>query len=106
MIGSTVNARSRPLARKLVRVAISAKASPSAVVPTPTSTARNSVFQATPQRRLEWRQSRPQIDFSKVLPTNSLSGEIAGIVLEGADQDLEDREEDEERDQADDQADR
>ena len=38
------------LERKPVRVAISAKARPSSVGPAPTRTARNSVFQATPQR--------------------------------------------------------
>ena len=57
--------RSAPLKRMPVRVAISAKARPSAVVPTPTSTARNSVFQATPQRRFEVMQSSPQIEWSK-----------------------------------------
>ncbi len=44
-----------------MRVAISAKASPSAVVPAPQASARNSVFHATPQRPPPVRQRRLQI---------------------------------------------
>ena len=62
MIGSTDSARRSGLAGNAVRVAISAKARPRTVVPAPTRTARNSVFQATPQRSGPSRQSRPQID--------------------------------------------
>ena len=71
MIGSTVSMRSAPLRRKPVRVAISAKARPSTVEPTPTSTARNSVFQATPQRRPPARQSSPQTEVSVNLSRNA-----------------------------------
>jgi hypothetical protein len=64
MIGSTVRTRSTRFSGKFVRVAMSAKARPSAVVPMPTRVARKSVFQATPQRKVEVRQSRPQIERS------------------------------------------
>ena len=71
MIGSTVRTRRARLKRKSVRVAISAKARPSAVVPMPTSVARNRVFQATPQRRFEVRQSRLQIEGSRNFAKNA-----------------------------------
>ena len=51
----------RRLARKPVRVTISAKARPSSVVPAPVSSASSSVFQATPQRPPPERQPRLQI---------------------------------------------
>ena len=70
MIGSTLITRSAPLKRNAVRAAISAKARPRTVEPAPTTMARNTVFQATPQRRLEYRQSRPQIERSKKLAKN------------------------------------
>ena len=53
MIGSTLMTRSTALYRNAVRAEISAKASPSIVDPAPTTMARNTVFQATPQRTLE-----------------------------------------------------
>ena len=65
MIGSTEMMRIAPLKRKPVRVAISAKASPSSVDSTPTITARNSVFQATPHCEPPDRQASPQIERSK-----------------------------------------
>ena len=71
MIGSTVRIRSAPLWRKFVRVAMSAKARPSTVDPTPTTTARKSVFQATPQRRPPVRQSSPQTEVSVNLSRNA-----------------------------------
>ena len=65
MIGSMASTRKRPVKRRPARVAASAKASPSAVDPSPTRTARINVFQATPQRRLEAKQSSPQTERSK-----------------------------------------
>ncbi len=49
MIGSIVRARNVPLNGNPVRVTISAQARPSTVVPVATATARNRLFQATPQ---------------------------------------------------------
>jgi len=60
-MGSTVSTRSVFLKAKEVRVTISAKARPSAVVPAPQPSARNSVFHATPQRPPPDRQRRLQI---------------------------------------------
>jgi hypothetical protein len=76
MMGRTLITRRSFLYRKAVRVAMSAKASPRAVVPTPTSRPRNKVFQATPQRRLPVRQSRPQIDRSMNLVMNSAGAKL------------------------------
>ena len=106
MIGRMVRMRSRPLKRMVVRVAISANARPSAVVPMPTSTARNSVFQATPQRRFEVRQSRPQTERSKNFAGKFTERERAGVVPDGAGQDRRDRKEDEDDRERDDAADR
>ena len=61
MIGSTVSSRSAFLARKPVRVAISAKATPSAVAAVAVVVASISVFQNTPQLTLAVTQDRPQI---------------------------------------------
>ena len=91
MIGSTVSTRSVFLKRKPVRVTISAKARPSTVVPAPQHSARNSVFQATPQR--------PPPDEAAQAP-DLLRGqpfdqqrrhEGAVAVLEGLRQDAQDR---------------
>ena len=106
MIGSTVSTRSARLARKSVRVAISAKARPSSVVPAPTRTASSSEFQATPQLTRLCRQASPQILAVEQLGEEARGRERAGVVLQRADQDLGDREEDEGGDQRDDQADR
>jgi hypothetical protein len=65
-----------PAKRSPARIAISAKASPSAVAPNPTSTARTSVFQATPQPSVEIRQSSPQIERSKNLSANWLGANV------------------------------
>ena len=98
MIGSTVSTRSAPLKRKPVRVAISAKARPSAVVPTPTSTARNSVFQATPQRRLAREAVEPPDRAVEELRRGTRRARSApALSCEGAGQDRGDREEHEDR---------
>ncbi len=65
MIGSTVSARSTRLPGMPVRRISRAKARPSRVVTTPPSTARSSVFQATPQLVPAVTQPRPQIEESK-----------------------------------------
>ena len=70
MIGNTVMTRSSDLRRKAVRVAISAKARPSAVEPRPTSRASRMVFQATPQEMPPPKQPSPQIELSVILATN------------------------------------
>ena len=67
---------------------------------------RNSVFQATPQRRSLDRQSRPQIERSRNLVDELRRREVAAVVGERARQDRGDREEDEDDDQRDDDADR
>ena len=72
-IGSTVSTRSVFLKRKPVRVAISAKARPSTVVPAPQHSARNSVFHATPQRPPPDRQRRLQI-FAAASRSSSSAG--------------------------------
>ncbi len=61
MIGSTISTRSSLFALKPVRVAISAKASPSEVQHVAVESASISVFQATPQRVPPVTQPRPQI---------------------------------------------
>ena len=61
MIGNTLSRRSSRLARKPVRVAKRAKASPRTVVLTPTTMAIKREFQATPQLTLAVRQPTPQM---------------------------------------------
>ena len=73
MMGSTVSALSSAPWRKPVRVTISAKTRPSRVVTTPTSTARKSEFQATPQRGPPDRQPRPQRRSLNSLPRKTPS---------------------------------
>ncbi len=62
MIGRSVSTRSVCLWRKPVRTVRRAKARPIAVAPAPTRTARNTVFQATPQRTPVVTQPRPQME--------------------------------------------
>ena len=86
--------------------AMSAKARPSAVVPKPPATPRNSVFQATPQRNCA-----AEAVEAPDRPVGELGHELAGreaarIVLHRADQDLGHRVEHEQQDQADHGADR
>jgi hypothetical protein len=71
MIGRTLSTRRSTLYRKPVRVAMSANERPSAVVPTPTMSARKREFHATPQRSSDVRQSSPQIERSVNFLRNS-----------------------------------
>ena len=66
-----------------MRAEISANASPSSVEPAPTTIASSTVFQATPQRRPEYRQSRPQIDRSKKLATKLPSNALESMTKIG-----------------------
>ena len=79
MIGSKVSTRNSRLARNPVRVAISAKARPSAVVPAPTETAMMSEFQATPQPRFTVRQSRPQMFLENSFSKNSAGARLSSL---------------------------
>ena len=90
-IGSTVSTRSVFLKRKPVRVAISAKARPSAVVPAPQHSARNSVFQATPQRPPPDRQRRLQIFAVASRSTSSAGMKTPSPSWKACDQDAQDR---------------
>ena len=64
------------------------------------------MFQATPQRRLEVRQSRLQIEGSRNFDQERAGREGAGIVPDGAREDRRDGKEHEDGDQRDDEADR
>ena len=103
MIGRMVSTRSSPLIGTPVRVAISAKARPSAVVPKPTSTARNSVFQATPQRSWEVDAVEPpDRAVEEFLREIRRARDAPALSCERAGEDRRDREEHEHGDERDD----
>ncbi len=68
MIGSSASTFSGLARRRCERSAISAIKVPSSVVPAAVASARNSVFQAAPQRALPTTQARPQ---TRSLPMRS-----------------------------------
>ena len=72
MIGMMVRIRSSFLARKSVRVKISANERPSSVVPAPVRTARNTELIATPQLYWVKRHPSPQISALKKRGKNSV----------------------------------
>ena len=84
---------------------MSAKARPSAVVPKPTRTPRNSVFQATPQRRSRVRAVEAPDRAVEEFGEEFAGAKLPCIVLNGAGEDRRDRKEDEDDDQRDDDAD-
>ena len=86
--------RSAPLKRKPVRVAMSAKARPSAVVPTPTRTREEQRVPGDAAAQVRRRGSRgPRSSGRRTWPTNSPGAKLPRVVLDGARQDRRDREE-------------
>ena len=93
MIGRIVRMRSSPLCLNPVRVAISAKARPSAVQPAAHRNASMSVFHATPQRVLPAMQREaPDLLGEQALGKRD-ERKRAGAVLQRRNEDPEDREE-------------
>jgi hypothetical protein len=78
MMGSKASTFSGLLRRLLPRSAYSAISVPMMVVPVAVSSARKSVFQATPQRTPPTRQDRPQ---TRSLPRRSPSAVTEGAPL-------------------------
>ena len=99
MIGSSASAFSGRFSRCAPRSATSAIIVPSTVVPVAVSSARNSVFQATPQRTPPARQPRPQLRSLKTRSTSARERRVAGVVDEGAGERLGHRQRDEQREQ-------
>ena len=99
MIGSSASAFSGRFRRAPPRSATSAIIVPSTVVPVAVSSARKSVFQATPQRTPPARQPSPQVRSLKIRSAKRRQRELPGVVDEGAGERTGHGEGDEEREQ-------